>query len=236
MTIPRPFAVARFEVTRGQYGAFARETGRTDGDWCLILDGVAGEWKKDTAKSWRIPGFPQTDDHPAVCVNWYDAREYTKWLSSRTGREYRLLSESEWEYAARAGTGTERYWGDDYVNWDACHHANVGDRGPGYRYANGYPCSDGSRNTRAVGGYHPNAFGLYDMLGNVWEWMEDCYEPSYRDAPDNGAARTAADCGKRVLRGGSWIDEPDDIRSAERIKSDPGNWGTVSGFRIARAL
>src|SRR5215469_11066692 len=199
--IAQPFALGEFLVTRRQYAAFAAETGhKGSGCSALPLDGTA--WKFDPALSWRDPGFTQADDHPAVCVSWDDAIAYASWLSKKTGRNYRLPSEAEWEYAARAGDTAGRYFGDAPI----CEFANVRDRSKKQLYSTGqfFECNSGFSNTSPVGSFPPNGFGLYDMLGNVWEWVEDCWAKSYVDAPVDGAARENALCEARVRRGGSW--------------------------------
>ena len=171
------------------------------GNACRTYEG--GEWKERSGRSWRNPGFSQTDGHPVVCVNWTDAKVYVGWLSGKTGEGYRLLSESEWEYVARAGTGTARYWWGDEIgrnraNCDGC----------GSRWDN--------RQTAPVGSFSANGFGLYDVHGNVWEWVEDCRNESYAGAPTDGSAWESGDCSRRVLRGGSWGSGAGDLRSANR--------------------
>ena len=182
------FSAGRFEVTRGEYRVFAEETARgTDG--CFVWRGDAFEM--DPARSWRNPGFAQDDAHPVTCVSWEDASAYVKWLSRRTGRSYRLLTEAEWEYAARAGTTTTRFWGDDADK--TCDYANGADRStaalvPGARNWHVANCDDRHAYTAPLGSYRPNAFGLHDMLGNVEEWTQDCWNGDYQDAPSDGSA------------------------------------------------
>ena len=149
VTIAEAFAVGVYEVTRGEFGRFVRETGHSPGDGCWTIE--EGEWEERTGRSWRTPGYAQTDGHPVVCVNWEDAREYVNWLRGRTGQGYRLLSESEWEYVARAGAGTSRHWGDDASR--ACVYGNVGDRTLKETYADRavHECSDGHVHTVAGG-------------------------------------------------------------------------------------
>ena len=157
-----------------------------------------------------------------VNVSWDDAQAYVEWLSAQTGAEYRLPSEAEWEYAARAGTTTRYHWGDEVVSGRA----------------NCYGCSrqlDVDR-TAPVGSFAPNAFGLYDMHGNVFEWVQDCWNGSYVVAPSDGSARLRGNCGERVLRGGSWDGSPRNLRAATRLRSTTGFRGGYSGFRVARTL
>jgi sulfatase modifying factor 1 len=172
-----------------------------------------------------------------VCVSWADAQAYVRWLSRKTGKGYRLLSESEWEYAARAGTTTRRPWGD--VAEAGCAHANIADATarrivPGITL--GTACDDGHAYTSPAGTYHANAFGLHDMLGNVWEWTADCWSESHVGAPADGSARMDGDCSYRVLRGGSWSNNSDGIRSAHRNGEALGTRFGGYGFRVARTL
>ncbi|MGE5525465.1 MAG: formylglycine-generating enzyme family protein [Rhodospirillaceae bacterium] len=230
----RAFSVAKYEVMRGEYAAFASETDRT-ASGCFFWNGA--DWEMDSARHWRNTGYPQDDAHPVACVSWEDARAYAAWLSSKTGKRYRLLTEAEWEYAARAGTTSARYWGDE---GDAsCAYANGGDiaalrRAPAainWPIAN---CDDGSAYTAPAGSYRPNAFGLHDMLGNVWEWTEDCWSTNYRGAPTDGSARSDGDCSLRVVRGGSWDDVPSALRAAYRVGSPVVVRVYGRGFRVAR--
>jgi formylglycine-generating enzyme required for sulfatase activity len=205
VTISQAFSLGKYEVTRGEFAAFVQASGhQAQGDW-------------------RNAGFAQTDRDPVVNVSWDDARAYAAWLGKTTGKTYRLPTEAEWEYAARAGTTTTRYWGDS--RQDACRYANADDAAFG--------CTDGFRNTAPAGRFQPNAFGLYDMLGNVWEWTADCWVADYNGAPANGEARTGGDCARRTVRGGSWGSSPGDVRSAGRTRGPPGvrHFG---GFRVAR--
>ena len=162
------FSMGKHEVTRGQYAAFVRATGRAVADACHTYDG--GRWKERSGRSWRSPGYAQRDTHPVVCVSHEEAEAYARWLSGETGQRYRLPTEAEWEYAARAGAQTSRYWGDDLSQ--ACGYANVSDRKSKEVYAHWtiHACWDGHVHTAPVGGYRANAYGLHDMLGNVWEW------------------------------------------------------------------
>jgi len=198
--IDHDFAVGKYEVTLGQYRQFADETQREMHD-CQEQN-------------------PLSEQHPAACVSWKDATAYTEWLADRTGEPYRLLSEAEWEYAARAGTSTSRYWGDSES--DACKFARV--------------ARCGTSGSMPVGQYRPNAVGLYDMLGNVWEWTEDCWSDSYIGAPTDGSPRTTGRCGERVLRGGSFYNKVKNVRSANR------NWNNRDyryddiGFRVAKTM
>ena len=232
VTIGAPIAVGRFEVTKGQFGAFVRESGHRGGEGCWVKDAKISKWGERVDKSWRDPNFTQSDSHPVVCVNWNDAQAYLLWLSRKTGQKYRLLSEAEWEYTARARTTTMRYWGDDPGNKLGCAYANATDKGS---WSYGFDCRDGYKYTAPVGTLRANHFGLHDMAGNVSEWTDDCWQDSYRGAPSNGEAWTAGGCLFRVMRGRSWNGMPWEVRSANRYPETNINRDD-NGFRIARAL
>jgi len=192
--IRRSFAVGRYEVTRGQYAEFARATGRSNGDGCYVFSD--GKWTKESGRNWRSPTYDQTDNHPVACVSWEDATAYVAWLSRKTEQHYRLLSESEWEYVARAGTTTMRFWGDDKGHTAGCRYANGSDQTRAAQHNltwnswNIWMCGDGHVHTAPVGSYAANAFGVHDMLGNVWEWTLDCFHDTYHGAPVDGSAWT----------------------------------------------
>ncbi len=232
----KSFSAGKFEVTRGQYRVFAEATGRSS-DGCFVWAGT--EFEMDQTKDWRNPGYAQDDAHPVTCVSWEDASAYAGWLSQKTGRQYRLLTEAEWEYAARAGTTTTRFWGDDgnmscgYVNGaDLTTEAQV----PGANNWHAANCNDRYAYTAPVGSYRANAFGLYDMLGNVEEWTQDCWNGNYSGAPADGSARTAGDCSLRAVRGGSWGHSPPGLRAAYRVGSPTTIRVYGRGFRVARDL
>ena len=212
--IRQPFYLGRTHVTRGQYAAFAAATGR----------GV------------QKPSFDQSDDHPAVDVNWEDARAYIAWLGQRTGERYRLPSEAEWEYAARAGTRTARYWGDSAD--DQCLYANGADRSSKSEFPNRTvaQCTDGYVYTSPVGRFRPNGFGLFDMLGNAWQWTADCYRHGYIGAPLDGSAWEGDSCSHREVRGGSWNDSPGALRVGLRSGDISSDRNDNIGFRVARSL
>jgi formylglycine-generating enzyme len=238
VTIKSEFALGQYAVTRGEFAAFVRETGY-DPAGCHVY--TNGKSNLDQADNWRNPGYAQTDRHPVVCVSFEDAQRYVQWLSRKTGKSYRLPTEAEWEYAARAGTTTARFWGDGRDR--ACDFANVADftlaeamkwsKDPNFIFQ----CRDGYVYTAPVGSFRPNAFGLYDMLGNVWQWTEDCFHDSYDGAPSDGSAWTSGECKYRVARGGSWILDPKSVRSALRARGIPtGMDYSNTGFRVARTL
>ena len=229
------FALGSHEVTREEFGAFVAATDYA-GDGCNETNNDASlDW--DDGMSWRDPGFSQEDRHPVVCVSWDGAEAYVQWLSLQTGGRYRLPSEAEWEYGARAGTETRRYW-DSLSGSTQCEHANGGDRTLIQRWR-GWPlpvgnCIDDAPHTSEAGSYEPNAFGLHDMLGNVWEWTADCLHESYRGAPGDGSAWTrGGDCERRVLRGGSWETALAGIGAANRYWHD-NRASNTTGFRVVR--
>jgi len=242
VTIGQGFALGRFLVTRGEFAAFVRDTGYQTGDRCWVFSADIYDrtykFQEKPGFDWRRPGFAQTDRHPVTCVSFNDATAYVEWLSRKTGRTYRLPSESEWEYAARAGSPSARFWGDDRSQ--ACRYANVADLtmfralklelDPEWNF----DCLDGFTYTAPVGSFESNAFGLYDMLGNLWEWVEDCWNKNYQGAPTDGSAWISGECGRRVGRGGSWSTYARNIRVGYRSWGEPGNHGTNDGFRVAR--
>jgi formylglycine-generating enzyme required for sulfatase activity len=194
VTIARPFAVGKFEVTFDEWDACTAEGG-------------CKHWSDD--RGWG------KGRRPVINVSWHDAKEYAAWLSRKTGKRYRLLSEAEWEYAARAGTTTRYAFGDAISKGQAQYSAD---------------------RTVAVGSFPANRFGLHDMHGNVWEWVEDAWHPNYQGAPDHGSVWSGGDTSLRVLRGGSWHNIPDSLRSAIRYWIQPDNRHRDTGFRLARTL
>ncbi len=215
VAIRQAFGVGKYEVSNAQFGRFVAESGHTTGGGCYWWTGSKVEL--DAAKSWRSPGYAQTENDPVACVSWDDAKAYTQWLSQKTGKTYRLLTEAEWEYAARAGTSTAYSFGDTITPQQANHNNTL-------------------RRTVPVGSYPANAFGLHDMHGNVWEWTEDCWNANYNGAPSDGSAWTAGNCGQRVLRGGSWNGHPRHLRSANRYGVPVGSRVNYVGFRVSRTL
>jgi formylglycine-generating enzyme required for sulfatase activity len=247
----RQFAVGKFDVTRGQWAAFVSATNRSTIGGCAWA-GPSNE-KLDPKVSWRKLGFRQDDSHPVVCVTWQDAQDYVHWLSQRTRHKYRLLSEAEWEYTARAGTTTAYPWGPSATHDNANYGADDCCSG----LASG---RDQWVQTSPVGSFPPNNFGLHDMHGNVLQWVQDCFAGSYSGLPTDGSAyeeavqlKTAGpfpsldmtgtnSCSYRMVRGGDWGDPPSMIRSAFR-NFGPGPGATLQdyrsgglGFRVARTL
>jgi len=225
------FAVGVYEVTFAEWDACVADGGC--GGYRLEDEEDWGSGTPPTPFCWRIAPYRLEDEEdwgsgrrdegwgrgrrPVIHVGWEDAQSYVRWLSSKTGERYRLLSESEWEYAARAGTTTAYYFGNTISHEQANYRG-----GPG--------------RTVPVGTYPPNAFGLYDMHGNVWEWVQDCWNGSYRGAPNDGSAWESGDFFRRVLRGGSWVDAPRGLRSASRNGYSGGLRYLDIGFRVARTL
>jgi formylglycine-generating enzyme required for sulfatase activity len=229
----RAFALGKYDVTNEEFLTFLKQTGYQPAPCDSIL-----------GLTWRSPGhgmaYPPVDvvpmREPAVCLNWHDAEAYVAWLNAQvrnrallpTDRDgpYRLPSEAEWEYAARAGTTTARWWGN-FIGIGNADCNGCGSRWDGLLIA-------------PVGSFRPNAFGLYEMLGNVWQWTADCWNESYVGAPGDGSPWTTGDCGKRVLRGGSWSNVPALVRSAARSSADAAgrdfDYSGYAGFRVARRL
>ena len=206
VTIPQAFAVSKYEVTFD------------DWDRCVAGGGCGGYRPDD--EGWG------RGRRPAFYVSWNDAREYVAWLSSQTGQSYRLLSEAEWEYVARAGSTTAYSWGDAIGS----NRANCGD------WEEWGTCGDQWETTAPVGSFQANSFGVHDMHGNVWEWVEDCGNETYAGAPRDGSAWLTGGCESRVLRGGSSLNVPRALRSAYRVWYATGVRGLNFGFRVARTL
>jgi formylglycine-generating enzyme required for sulfatase activity len=240
-TFTNGFALGKTEITRAQYAAFSAATNRADGNMCGVHDPKTDNWYPRPGFNWKNPGFVQGDDHPVVCISYDDATAYAAWLASKTGKPYRLPSDAEWEYAARARTSTPWYWG--VTAEPGCAAANLLSAGTVAKL--GWPkslagrlvCSSQRSFTVAVASFAPNAFGLHDMAGNAFEWAADCNSPDNRDARADGGARTAGDCARHYLKGGAfhtpfWL-----TRSAVRgAPLAPHIRMFAVGFRVARAL
>jgi formylglycine-generating enzyme required for sulfatase activity len=198
--IPRPFAIGRYPVTFEMYGLFAR----------------ARKSQVPNDKGWG------GGRRPVINVSWHDAVEFSKWLSEKTGKRYRLPTEAEWEYAARAGTDSAYWWGNEIQ--------------PGMaNYDDEYSHWAGKQ-TSPVGSFQSNSLGIYDMAGNVFEWVQDCWHENYNGAPTDGSAREEGDSGHRVIRGGSWGSAPEALRSSFRFWFNAVDRGNSIGFRFARDL
>ncbi|HUS24759.1 MAG TPA: SUMF1/EgtB/PvdO family nonheme iron enzyme [Candidatus Binatia bacterium] len=211
VTLAHPLAVARDEVTFGEWQA------------C-----VAAKACPAVARG-RGDG---TDAAPAVNISWDEARQYVLFLTKTAGRTYRLPTEAEWEYAARAGTTSSRFWGD--TRKDQCRYANAADRSTAGLEAGlpGADCDDGFSALAPAGALQANAFGLHHMAGNAWEWTQDCWSDDYSRAAADGSAADSAGCALRVIRGGSWRTKPESLRSANRGRSAPEHRGEDLGFRV----
>ena len=217
VTIAAPFAVGVYEVTFDEWDACAR------GGGCGGLIPDHEGWGRGR--------------RPVINVSWSEARSYAEWLSRTTGETYRLPSEAEWEYVARAGTETARYWGE--TDAAQCRHANGADATALREYPNWITvsCSDEYPGTAPVGSFAPNAFGLYDALGNVWEWTLDCWNERYSGAPADGSAWESGDCSDRVSRGGGWLNGPGRLRSASRSRDPVDSFrSNAGGFRVVRII
>ncbi|MEY4751067.1 MAG: hypothetical protein RIQ60_3281 [Pseudomonadota bacterium] len=235
VVIKRRFAVMEAEVTVAQFRAFVEDSGYQHRGGCVVWNGKA--FVDDAQGSWRQPFVdqPAADRQPVVCVSWIDAQAFAHWLTERTGQVYRLLTEAEWEYAARAGSTTRYSYGDSDA--DLCRHANVADASV-HRvlpYIAGASCDDGHAFVAPVGSFLPNAWGLLDMMGNAWEWVQDCKAPYGAEARDARAVELL-DCPYRLLRGGSWANRPAGVRPANRDAGEPGHRDNSTGMRLAREI
>ena len=239
IAVRRAFLLARHEVTNAQYREFIAATGHRSSRGCHVRTPEGGD-ALDPQADWADPryGRPIADAEPVVCVSWNDAQAYVAWLARRTGKRYRLPSEAEWEYAARAGTTGRYTWGDHPER--ACEGANVFDaaalRGRPQFKGGVAPCDDGHAGVAPVGSHAANAFGLHDMIGNVWEWVEDCLHTNFQGAPADGSAWTDNNCDRHVIRGGSWHYVPEGLRSASRLRGTATFRFNDLGFRVARTL
>ena len=244
VTIAYKFAVGKTEATTGQFREFAKATGYQNDEICNIWDGMVAH--KDPGTNWKNPGYgrPAADNEPGACLSWNDGKAYMAWLSKKTAKKYRFLTESEWEHVARAGRPYALYaWGDDPNQ--ACQTANVFDQSaknlPPPMTPRKFPpanCSDGHPIIAPAGALAPNPFGVYDMIGSIWEWVEDCYVFPYpANTPTDGSAYLGPDgCDRRVSKGGSWTTTI--YRQIPTFRGrDPAIMSSQAfGFRIARDL
>lgn len=232
VTIAQPFLLGVFEITRDQYAEFEKATNHPTTLNCVVW---AGDWDSSAnRRTWADPGIPQDSDHPVVCVSRNDATAYAAWLTDITGRRYTLPSEAQWEYASRAGSTSTYPWGND--GQDACAYANVSDA----TMATAHParasqaCDDTYLYTAPVGMHQANAWGLHDMIGNVWEWVADCWTINHDTLLADGATVTTGFCNESPLRGGAYGTGPLFTRSSTRGGPDPltmrQSW---IGFRVA---
>jgi formylglycine-generating enzyme required for sulfatase activity/uncharacterized caspase-like protein len=246
VVIAKDFWMAKYPVTVGEFRAFVKATGSRPSGPCRSLERENNGkwvWADRDKTTWESPGWQQTDRHPVVCVSATDAMAYIAWLNAASGTNaYRLPTEAEWEYAARAGTTTARYWGDDLDR--ACQFANLSDKSLGKIFVraklpveNFVACDDGFEFTAPVGlPRTPNPFGLFDMLGNVWQWVGECWHGDYTWLMDNGNFSMAGTCQERVIRGGSWHSRPWHARAGSRSSDKMDTRTGETGFRLARNL
>jgi formylglycine-generating enzyme required for sulfatase activity len=235
VNITQDFGMGRYEVTVGEFRQFVNATGyRTEaekGDGCYIYKNgwwwSSKDWSKERDANWRNPNFSQNDNHPVVCISWNDAQAYTKWLSKQTGKKYRLPTEAEWEYVARAGTTTKYWWG----NTASHEYANYGADSCCSGLAKG---KDRWEYTAPVGSFAPNQFGIYDTVGNVWEWTQDIYSSDYYSKRIYSDPTGPSTGSYRVYRGGGWFFTAPYCRAAYRGSLSPGDRFSYLGFRLLR--
>ncbi|EJM91361.1 hypothetical protein PMI34_02488 [Pseudomonas sp. GM74] len=216
VSFEKPFAMSRYQITAGEWAQYMKETGITLPD---------GDTRPGRACTNGKPSYPQGPRQPAVCMNFAEVSAYVAWLSMKTGQHYHIVSEAQREYAARAGsTGAFPFPFDPGTEYSIATHANT------------YGPTDGYSYSSPVGSYPPNAFGLYDMHGNVYEWIADCYHPDYVGAPTDGSAWTEPNCDTLRIRGNDWGEAPVFSRSGNRNDIDPQTRGDWIGFRVVRNL
>ncbi len=241
VNIEKAFALGKTEITTAQYADFVREAAYKPDPGCRLWN---DRWLNDPKSDWRGDGLRKAPkpNFPVTCVSWVDAKAYAAWLSKKTGKTYRLPSESEWEYAVRGGTTSPRYFGFNSFEGVsislACDNGNVYDVTAQSAYPFPYPyarCKDNFADLAPVGSFKANPFGLHDMIGNVAEWVEDCYTASYWGRPPNQKAWVwQGGCETRGLRGGAWTSRPSEARSAQRQNAAASTRTTYIGFRVAR--
>ncbi|OTS42776.1 formylglycine-generating sulfatase enzyme [Acinetobacter pittii] len=244
--VEKPFAMSTYETTIAEFQAFQKETGwEVEGcrNW-ETRNGVFNMWYRDDLNP-NNSGMNQTPQDPVVCVRREDGRDFAKWLSKKTGQTYRLPTEVEWEYAARAGTTTAYYWGDDLNLDQACKYANVLDPStaaalPQTSGWSLFKCTDGYAFTSPVGKFLPNNFGLYDMSANAREWVDDCWHSNYENAPSvnrRWGEENNGQCNFPVLRGGAWIYNTYNVRTAYRNAYVTSQARSIMwGFRLVREI
>lgn len=239
MTIPKAFLLGRYEVTRAEFEEYARAKNFEPVGLCRVWNKTKGRYDDDRNRTWRKPGVPEQPlpNHPISCVNWFESKDYIAWLAAKTGKPYRLPTEAEWEYAARAGSSGVTPWGPDV---SGCKYANIYDITTMRKTPQAWThiaCVDGFADMAPVGSLRPNAFGLYDMIGNVWEWAEDCATKSHVGRPPNGAAWVWEGGCKRVIqRGGGWFTSPERARPGYHGDATAADRFDFGGFRVARNL
>lgn len=236
--VARDFAIGLNPITVAQFRRFVNATGYKAATDCIVPRN--GTYEKVPGADWRDPamGRPPKDDEPVVCIDWNDAQAYVTWLAKTTRKPYRMLSEAEWEYVARAGKRTRFPWGDDPA--DACKNANLMDASvPASARVEGSAgaCSDGYPSLAPVGQFAPNAFGVNEMVGNVWTWVQDCYAMPYpADAPTDGSAQVKTGCDRRSVRGASWGTNVTRARPTFRGRDPVDRLSSLFSLRVARDL
>jgi formylglycine-generating enzyme len=223
VSIEKDFAAGVYTVSRAEFGRFVAETHYSPGGDCE--DYASGEWRPRKGANWSHPGFAQTANDPVVCVSWTDTQAYTAWLSGKAGHRYRLLSEAEWEYIASGDRNAGFILSHDAANYGAevcCNRRRLG--------------RDRWEYTAPVGSFPADVFGLYDVFGNVWEWMQDCFHGDYRGAPSDGSpwVDRCSDPVKHSVRGGSYGDSPPQMEPSYRLRAESNSRYVTLGFRVAR--
>jgi formylglycine-generating enzyme required for sulfatase activity len=238
--IREPFAIGKYEVSVAEFRVFIEQSGYQPIEKCMGFS-KRESFEISTEITWDKPDFEQDENAPVGCVSFFDAEAYANWVSRRTGEAYRLPTEAEWEYAARAGSTSSYFWGNRET--DTCDYANVRSTGAyaiSSRQAEsdlnvGFPCDDNAKQSSPVGSYDPNAFGIYDMQGNTWEWVADCSHKDYVGAPADGSAWIDAKaCRFAVIRGGSYLNLVERSSTTVRAGRPRSGGATNMGFRIAR--
>lgn len=244
-TIKTSFAMAKTEVTLAQFRVFMEETKYKSNQafykgeplvGCNYFDGKSYGYVAE--HNWKNPGYPQRETDPVVCVSWSDANAYAQWLTKKTGRAYRVPSAVEFEYASRAGSSSPWFWGTNPA--DACDYANIGDMAFAEKFPTraSFPCIDGYVFTTRVGRFKPNPFGLYDMVGNAWEWTNDCFTNDLSNIAVDGSSYIGTDeeCNSRTPKGGSWISGISWSRAAVRSRDGADYRSFMLGFRVAAVI
>lgn len=240
ITIGYAFAIGKYEVTNAEYGRFIRDTGHVSGRDCNILRD--GRYRPEPDTSWINPGYGRAiaGDEPVVCIDWNDASAFVTWLSKKTGQKYRLASEAEWEYVARGNRGGHRFvWADRPT--DACLESNLFDAAAAAAREESRieaaPCNDGYAGVAPVGSRAANPFGVHDIIGNVWEWVEDCYVmPLPESAPRDGSPQVTLGCDRRGAKGGSWLSSFSRQTPTFRGRDPVTLVSQIFGLRVVREL
>lgn len=237
-----PFRMGKYEVTIKEFGQFIAATQYPAPTLCRQMD--SQKWFAERPGNWQGNKHSSSEFEPVTCIGWDVAQAYVDWLSKETGKHYRLPSEAEWEYAARAGTNTTYYWGDEPAQ--ACAYANIADQAAEAAIKRDYdgleskdhvgvvPCNDKAGYASVVGIYQPNAFGLHDMIGNINEFTGDCFNEDYPGNTTDGSLRSSGDCSQRILRGGSWHWAPFSLGARAGLHTD--FIGSLEGFRVAEDI